>query len=265
MKLDLEKLKQVYGDILTLTTPSGYEVTIRQQTGEDDDVLSNAKGTEDGSSSNKFIQGIVIHTNITTNGKFNLDDAVALKLCDKYFIMIASRIFSIGQVLKFEYQWDDLKVLTAYEEDLSLFIWEYGNTDKPFPELGSSEYFKYRIAPHKFGKDKDRELTLTSEKLIRYTFMNGSGERYLMQLPLDQQSVNAELRSRGLELKVGKNWVKVQSFKNFTPIDMMEIRKDVEDNDITTNLASELEHPKTGKKIEFPIVASTDFFYPRAI
>ncbi|GAH38907.1 unnamed protein product, partial [marine sediment metagenome] len=66
--------------------------------------------------------------------------------------------------------------------------------------------------------------------------MNGYGEKYLMGLPLDQQSINAELRGRGLELKVGKNWVKVQSFKNFTPIDMMEIRKDVEDNDITTNL-----------------------------
>jgi len=265
MKPNLEKLKQVYGDVLTLTTPSGHEVIIRQQTGEDDDVLSNAAGTEDGSSSNKFVQGIVVHTNMTTNGKFNSDDARALKLCDKYFIMIASRIFSIGQILKFEYKWDDLKIPTSYEEDLGLFIWEYGNADKPFPELGSPEYFKYRIAPHKFGKDKFRELTLASEKLVRYTFMNGNGEKYLMGLPLDQQSVNAELKARGLELKIGKKWVIVQSFKNFTPIDMMEIRRDVEDNDITTNLASELEHPKKGTKVEFPIVGSTDFFYPREI
>lgn len=265
MKLDLGKLKEVYGDILTLTTPSGHQVIIRQQTGDDDDVLSNAKGTEDGSSSNTFVQGIVVHTDITPNGKFNSDDARALKLCDKYFIMVASRIFSIGQIIKFEYHWEDMKIPTSYEEDLGLFIWEYGDNSKPFPELGSEEYFKYRIAPHKFGKDNTRELTLNSEKLVRYTFMNGYGEKYLMGLPLEQQSVNAELRARGLELMVGKNWVKVQSFKNFTPIDMMEIRKDVEANDITTNLISELEHPKTRKKIQFPIVGSTDFFYPREI
>ena len=265
MKPNLEKLKEVYGDVLSLISPSGHQFIIRQQTGEDDDVLSNAKGTEDGSSSNKFIQGIVVHTDITTNGKFNSDDARSLKLCDKYFIMVASRIFSIGQILKFEYQWEDMKTLTHYEEDLGLFIWEYGDSSKPYPEVGNPEYFKHRIAPHKFGKDKTRELTLSSEKLVRYTFMNGYGEKYLMGLPLDQQSVNAELRGRGLELKVGKNWVKVQSFKNFNPIDMMEIRKDVEDNDITTNLISELEHPKTGGKIEFPVVGCTDFFYPREI
>lgn len=189
MEINFEKLKKVYGNILTLTTPSGYQITIREQTGDDDDILSNAKGVMDGDSSNKFIQGIVIHTDITPNGKFNSDDARALKLCDKYFIMVASRIFSIGQMIKFEYQWDNIEIPTSYEEDLSLFIWDYGK--KPFPELGDSEYYKYRIIPHKFGKDKTREITTKSEKLVRYTFMNGYGEKYLMGLPLDQQSINA--------------------------------------------------------------------------
>lgn len=264
MKPNLEKLKEIYGDLLTLITPSGYEVTIRQQTGEDDDILSNAKGVMDGTSSNRFIKEIVIDTDFTDNRKLSLDDARELKLCDKYFIMVASRIFSIGQTVKFSYKWpDNLEV--DYEEDLGLLIWEYGNPNKPFPEKGSPEYNEYRIPPHKFGKDKNREFMLKSGKLIRYTFMNGNGERWLMKLTSDQQSINAELLARNIQINLNGQWVNVQNFKTFNPYDMMEIRKEVIENDMTVNLISELEHPITHQKIEFPIVGTQDFFYPREI
>jgi len=264
MKSDLSKLEEIHGSLLSLITPSGYEVVIRQQNGEDDDILSNAGNVADGTSSNKFVKEIVVSTNITENKKFNLDDARDLKLCDKYFIMVASRIFSIGQYIKFSYKWpDNLEV--DYEEDLGLLIWEYGNPDKPFPEKGSPDYYEFRIKPHKFGKDKSKEIKLSSGKLIRYYFMNGHGERYLMNLPMDQQSINAELKARGIELNVNNNWVKIQNFKTFSSIDMMEIRKDVTENDRIINLITILEHPETKEKFEYPIIGTADFFYPRGI
>jgi len=264
MKQNPEKLKEVYGETLILITPSGDQVTIRQQTGEDDDILSNAQGVVDGTSFNKFVAGIIVHTDITENGKFNLDTARDLKLCDKYFIMIASRIFSIGQTLKFTYKWpDDFEV--DYEEDLGLYIWDYYNDEKPFPEKGDPEYFEFRIPPHKYGKDKERELKLESGKFIKYKFIDGNGERWLMGLPDDQQSVNAELLARGIELKIGETWQKVQNFKTFTPMDMMEIRNDVSENDLTITLVSELKHPKTGAVINYPVVGAPDFFFPREI
>lgn len=264
MKPNFEKLKEVYGDVQTLTTPTGYEVTIRQQTGEDDDILSNAEGVLDGTASNKFIAGIIVHTNITENGKFNLDTARDLKLCDKYFIMVASRIFSIGQTLKFAYEWPD-KLEVDYEEDLGLFIWDYHDKEKPFPVMGDEEYYKHRIPPHIHGKDITREFSTKSGKSLRYKFMDGHGERFLMELPIERQSVNAELLARGIELKIGEEWIKIQNFKTFTPMDMREIRNDVTDNDSSVSLVSELEHPKSGEILEYPIVGTSDFFYPREI
>jgi len=271
MKLNLEKLKEVHGDVLSLITPSGYQVTIRQQTGEDDDILSSAEGVMDGTSSNKFIQGIVVHTDITENGKFNLDTARNIKLCDKYFIMVASRIFSIGQTLKFTYEWLEKKkgvsskLPVEYEEDLGLYIWDYGDENKPFPKLGDEDYFQHRIKPHKFGKDTSREFKLGSGKALKYSFMNGHGERWLMDLPEERQSVNAELLARNLELKIKDEWVKVQNFKSFTPIDMREIRNEIIENDTIVSLITELQHPETKEIFEFPIVGSADFFYPREI
>lgn len=262
--MDLEKLREIHGEILELITPSGHKVVIRQQNGEDDDILSNAQAVKDGSSSIRFIKGLIVATDITENGKFNLDDARNLKLCDKYFIMIASRIFSISQFVKFSYTWpDDLEV--DYEEDLNLLIWEYGNSNKPFPEKGDPDYYEYRIKPHKFGKESRKEVKLSSGKLVRYNFMNGHGERWLMTLPVDQQSINAELLGRNIELYLNKEWVKVQNFKTFSPIDMAEIRKDVSENDVPINLISVLEHPITHAKIEYPITGNEDFFYPRKI
>jgi len=263
---DLEKLTEAYGDVQTLTTPSGHMVTIREQTGEDDDILSNAKGVIDGTSTNKFIAGIVVQTDLTENGKMNLDTARNLKLCDKYFIMIASRIFSIGQTLKFTYEWPEPKGLEVdYEEDLGLYIWEYHNEAMPFPGPEDEEYYKYRIKQHPHGKDESRKITLASGKKVRYNFMNGVAEKYLMELPQDRQSVNAELFSRGVAQEINKAWVPVQNFKGFTPNDMRELRNDIKANDPDLALITELYHPVDGSRVDYLIVGTNDFFYPREI
>jgi len=259
MVFNEEKLREVYGDVLTIIAPSGHSFTIRQQNGEDDDILSNSKAVQDGTSTNRFIAGIVVYTDFTENGKLNLDDAKNLKLCDKYFILITGRIFSIGQELKFTYKWDDIKEDTPYTEDLSLFIWDYTN---PYPQEGEEGYFDQRIKPHLFGKDTIRTLTLKSGKEVRYTFMDGNGESFLMKLREDSTSINSEILARRLELKMQGGWVKVQNFKPFNAKDMQELRKDVTDNDPNLSLYSELEHPLTGKKISYPIIATPDFFYP---
>lgn len=262
---DLEKLEEVYGAVQTLITPSGFNVTIREQNGEDDDILSKPKDALDGTSIVKFVSGIVVDTDITDNGKMPLDVARALKPCDKYFIVIASRIFSIGQMVKFSYQWEGDTEPIEYEEDLGLYIWPHIGGEK-FPIIGDEDYFKFRIAPHPHGKLMSREITLASQKVIRYKFMNGGGEKYLMNLQEGQYSVNAEIMARGLELKIGETFQKVQSFKSFTTTDMREIRNDISKNDPEVVLISELGHPSDPNKlINYPIIASNDFFFPREI
>ena len=260
----MEKLQQIYGELKELRTPSGFNITIREQNGDDDDILSKGSGINDGTSANRFVQSIVVNTDITESGKLSLSDVEQMKLCDKYFIIIASRIFSIGQVVKFEFTWDDIPTPISYEEDLGLYIWDY--SEKTFPSKPEDQdYFMYRIKPHKYGRDKSLEYILTSGKRVKFDFMNGVGEKYLMKLPEAEVSKNQELIARNLQQFIGDKWVKVTNFKSFTTIDMMEIRNFVFENDPVLELYSVLEHPTTGEKVNHPIIATSDFFYPRQI
>jgi hypothetical protein len=262
---DRVKLEEQYGELLELTTPSGFIVVLRSQNGEDDDILSANKDSADGTSINKFVAAIIVDSDITENGRLSLKDILNLKLCDKYFIIIASRIFSIGQTLKFEYKWEDIKMATPYEEDLSNFIWDYAADNFP-TDPSDPAYFKYRIQPHKLGKTASRELSLLSGKRVKYDFINGLGEKYLLSLPSSEFSKNKELMARNLQLMVGASWVKVENFKPFSTTDMREIRNDVfELNDPILELATDIEHPLNGQVVPYPIVGTNDFFYPREI
>ena len=259
---DLEKLKQTYGEVLELLTPSGNIVRLRQQTGEDDDILSNAADSVDGSSFANFVSTIVVDSDITELGTLNVEDVLNLKLGDKYFILISSRIFSIGQIVKFEYTWEGDKHPIPYEEDLGLYIWDY---KKKFPEVGDEDYHLFRIPPYDKGKEKLRKITLSTGRKIRYKHNDGHSEKYLISLPLQEQTKNQELIARDIELEINKKWVKVESFKNFTPLEMMEIRNDVEKNDPVMDIFSELIHPTKKTKTLYAIIGSSDFFFPREI
>lgn len=265
MSDDNKIVKKIHGNTEEFISPSGFSFVIREQNGDDDDTLSNAKGVIEGNSSAQFISDIVIKTNYTESGTLDVDDAMSLKLCDKYFLVIASRIFSIGQILKFGYQWPDSAKPIEYEEDLIQFIWEYGNKEKPFPEEGSEEFFDFRIKPHPHGNKKTLELTLESQKVLRFEFMNSNGEFYQMNLKEEQTSKNAELKARNLSQKIDDKWVKVESFRNFTPREMMEIRNKVFENDPILELFSEVKNPNSGKTEYLPILGTPDFFFPREV
>ena len=261
---DPEKLNEIYGETVSLITPSGCSVVIRQQTGEDDDTISNAVDSEDGTSINKFVAAIVVDSDIIPNGKLSLPDILKMKLCDKYFILIASRIFSIGQILKFSFKWENILEPVDYEEDLAKFIWDYSKKEFPFNPT-DPDYFPSRIKPHIHGKELSRDFTIRSGKKLRYNFYNGEGERYLLKLSEGLQSRNQEFIARELSWFVEDKWIKIQNFRSFTSIDMVDIRKDIDENDPAVNLNSELENPLTHEKINYPIVGTMDFFFPREI
>lgn len=264
MEANLSKLSEVHGEIKELTTPSGFKVIIREQNGDDDDVISRGSGINDGTSSNRFIQGIVVFTDMTPTGRLSLEDVEKMKLCDKYFIIIASRIFSLGQIVKFDFTWSDLKTPTPYEEDLGLFIWEYGK--EPFPyEPDHQDYFEYRIKPHQHGRLSSLEKILSSGKRVKFDFMNGRGEKYLMKLPDSETSKNHELRARNLQQFIDDKWVEVTNFRNFTAMDMVEIRDFVFTNDPILEIYSDIEHPITHEFVKHPIIGTPDFFFPRRI
>jgi len=261
---DIEKLHEIYGETVSLVTPSGFKVVLRQQNGDDDDIISNAANSVDGTAINNFVRAIIVDSDISPTGTLVLGDVLNIKLCDKYFIILASRIFSLGQILKFSFKWENIPEPVDYEEDLSKYIWDYSKPEFPL-KFNDPDYFEYRIQPHQYQKALTKQFTTQSGKVLKYTFINGEGEKYLLKLTPETQSKNKELIARDLQLFLNEKWIKVENFKSFSPIDMSDIRKEIDETDPSISLISQLESPVTHEKIDYPIVSTMDFFFPREI
>jgi len=254
----------VLGNTTDFTLPSGKSVTIREQNGDDDDLISNAHYAKNGSHLNHFISAIVISTDITPTKRLTPEDVMKMKVRDKYAILIKSRCFSIGKEVQFEYDWgSDNGGKVLYTEDLEQYIFDYANPE--YPEIGHEDYFEYRIRPYLDGDASIRELELSSGKKVRYEYLNGVSEKYLLELPTIKMTKNAELKARNIHQESNGEWIKVQSFKFFNSTDMRELRDDVKMYDPDTTLISELENPKNEAIEFFPIILAPDFFFPGEI
>lgn len=258
-----EKVKEAYGNVIETILPSGKKVYIREQNGNDDDILSNPILAKDGSNINHFISEIVVSSDITNTGKLTPGDVLKMKVRDKYHILFMSRIHSNGKEVKFEYDWGkDNGGKQTYVEDLSNYIWDYSNK---FPDELYADTSDIRIKPYLDRENEYREFELVSGKRVRYKYMDGAGEKYLLGLPQNQLTRNAEIKARGLELFRNDKWEKVENFKPFSTSDMRQIRTDIKLMDPVFQGLTDLENPKDGEIISIPIIASPDFFYPEEI
>lgn len=262
-KVDAKTL--VYGNTETFTLPSGFSVTIREQNGNDDDVLTNRVTSEDMSNFDIFIAGIVIETDLpfNVNKRLTVEGARKLLLRDKYFILLKSRINSIGKEISFEYQWGDSREPDNYTEDLTQFVWDYS---KPFPQPGDEDYYSDRIKPYAKGAYDSIEITTPSGKELRFNILSGIGEKYLLQLSPEAQTKNQELQARQLEIKGEKGWEKVTNFAVFTTSEMRYLRKIVSELDESVVLGSEVRNPRNPEMFDrFPIMSLRGFFFPEEI
>ena len=255
-----------YGRTLSFKLPSGYDVTIREQNGNDDDILTNSVTSQDMTNFNIFLASLIIETNLpfAVGGKLTAATAQQLLLKDKYYIIIRSRIHSIGEELIISYDWGEREGgKITYTEDLNRYIWDYS---KPFPEPGTPEYDRERIEPYEVQEPYSEQIvTLDSGKKIKFHLFNGVSEYIMLKLPLDQVTKNAEIKARGLMLFDQGNWTKVENFQNFRPKEMAELKRLIKVADPTFRAMTDLKNPNTGEIVEFSILASPDFFYPEEI
>lgn len=244
---------------LDFVTPSGVNFTIREQNGEDEDILSNPLDSRNLMNLTKFIAAIVVKTDCTPSGKLSVEDALNLPLLDRYCILLKSRIFSLGDEIEIQYTWPGTKEAVSYEDLVSNFVFEdYSNI--PTEEEMNEKPFACPFYPNRDNL-KDMRIELKSGKVIMFDCMTGKGEQYLLSLPEDKKTRNSELLARNLRLEVEGNPEKVTNFSCFSVRDMAEIRKAVAAYDPSFQGLTELEDPKTGDKIMFPIMASPSFFY----
>lgn len=257
---------------MSITLPSGYSCEIREQNGEDEEILSNPASIKNYMNVNEFIAGIVTHTDFTASGKLLVKDVLEMPLLDRAVILINSRIFSIGDELEFNYKWPrpegsrDNSEFT-YTQDLHSYLFKDYSKKPTEEELNDKpDAVPYYVLPEDSnnpGKVQLKDLTfnLSSGKEIMWDVATVGSEQYLMRLGFDNITRNKDLIARNLRLKVDGNWEKVQNFKLFSVKDMAEMRKAILSSDPTFTGNTDIEDPITHEKVQISILALPNFFY----
>ena len=247
---------------LKFTTPSGHMVSIREQNGADDDVLSNPAEAATLMNLSRFLAGIIIDSDYTSSGKLTAEEVHNLPSLDRYAILFNSRIFSLGETLEFKYNWGQSGGEVEYEQDLREFLFDYSKV----PSMEELEAKPHAIPFYpEPGKTKDIEFTLTSGKKLKFDLMTANGENYITNLPLEKQTKNQVYVARNLCLMVNEKWDKVTNFSMFSIKDMKEIRNQIHSLDPVFEGITTIENPTTKEKANVSIVGMGDFFYPGEI
>lgn len=257
---------------MAFTLPSGYSCEIREQNGEDEEVLSNPANIKNFMNINEFIAGIVTHTDFTASSKLLVKDVMKLPLLDRAVILINSRIFSLGEELEFNYKWprhegSKEQAEFTYTQNLKDYVFDDYGVKPSEEELQSKPdavpYYLLEEDQCNPGKIKltDHKFTLSSGKEIMWDVATVESEQYLMKLGLDNISRNKDLIARNLRLNVDGNWEKVQNFKLFSVRDMAEMRKEILSSDPSFIGTTDIEDPITHNKTQVSILAVPTFFY----
>ena len=247
---------------MEFVTPSGHVVTIREQNGADDDVLSNPVEATNLMNLSRFISNVVVKADYYENGKLTADQAHNLPVLDRYAILFNSRIFSLGETLDFDYDWGDRGGKLNYEQDLNEFIFDYSK----LPTEEELDAKPNAIPFYPEGKKlTDFEITTQSGKSLLFDLLTARGEAWAANLPMEKQTRNVGLMARNLRLKVGEKYEAVTNFAMFSVKDMLEIRKVVNAYDPQFMGNTEISNPSTGEKTEISIVTMPGFFYPGEI
>lgn len=259
----MENLTQLEGQKCTFKVPSGFEYTIREQNGNDDDIISNQAEAQTLTNLSRFIAAIVVDTNYTDNRKLTLEQAHNLPSLDRYAILINSRIFSLGKELEFTWDWKDKGGQIDYSVDLEEFIFDYGTVPTEEEINNKPNAIPYYPLCSKYT---NIELELTSGKKVKFDLLTAKGESFVINLPIESRTKNKELEARNLCLEVNGKWEKVTSFHVFSVKDMAEIRKQVNTYDplfdgITT--VTNPYHPELSQSVS--IMGLRGFFYPEEI
>jgi len=262
-KKDIQAI--AWGKTKQILVPSGRRFILREQNGDDDDILSNPSTGADGSNIDYYIAGIVVKEIINDKEvTFSLEQAKSLLKKDMIAIIFESRIHNLGNILKFKFDFGDDPVvgkgIIGYEEELSQYLHDY---TKPFPLTEEDEgYFKFKIPPYPESAYGKFEMTTDSGKRVRINLMNREGMKFILGTKDEETTKNTELKARNLELFTENNWLKVENFSPFSPRDMVNIIAWVKEIDPDYNAITEIAHPVTKYKLNYTLTNSTDFFYP---
>lgn len=239
--------------------PSGYSYTIREQNGADDDILSNPSEAKNLMNISRFIAGIVVDTDYTSNGKLTTDQAHNLPSLDRYAILIQSRIHSLGQVLYFTHDWGpDNGGQATYEQDLEEFLFDYSKAPTEEDLNAKPDAIPY----YPMGKKTEVEFTTSSGKKLKFKLLTGAAEARVLSLPFDKVTRNVELLVRNLMMEIDGAYHEVKTFQSFSVKDMYEIRQQVAMNDPVFRGTTKIDNPhREGQSENISLMGIPNFFF----
>lgn len=243
--------------------PSGFNITIREQNGDDDDIISQITASKDGTAIPKFLAGIIIESENKPSKKLTYLDILDWKIKDIYYALLVSRIHSLDNLIDFEYECinSNCKRITRYEEDLDQFTQDF---TLPAPTIDEPGYFKYRVTPYENGAESIGTLKLESGKEVEYTLLTGKGENLIINLEEDKLTKNQELISRYLRVREnpGDPFQTVGKFDIFSAKEMRAIRSEITKNDTPWLPYIECICPYCKTKSLINMVQEPAFYYP---
>ena len=254
------------GKTLEFYAPSGFKVVIREQNGEDEDIISNTKKLLAGDAVHHFLAGII---QTIDDKKVSSKDVENLRTRDKFYIMLKSRMFSLGHIIQYSHQCSnpncnkpDGAKDPVFEEDLSLYDKDFS----PEAKEDKREDFKYRIEPY-LNPHRTRELTLSTGKVFRYKHLTGAEEKKSLTISTENITKNQDILLREphwLDTETTK-FQPLQNFKMYSSREMAEIRKDIALHDLPFEVVSECKCPYCNNIDKISLVTQSDFFFPGEI
>ena len=254
----MEQLQVFKGRELRFTLPSGKEITIREQSAADDDIItSNNRNDNPLENLNRFIMAITTQFNGKNN--ITMDEVLGLGLRDKYFILLKTRIHSIGETLDFKYNCS-CGCESEWTENLLDFDRDFSNPEDP--NAGPKAPLPYPQGANGFF-----EITLSSGKKFRMKYLDGYGENFVLRaLKNNTLAKSMELFSRELHwLPETGEPVKVSSLNAFSKKEGIELSKAVNNIDPQFLMGSEIICPNCQKEEFVSLIGIPDFFFPAGI
>lgn len=267
-------MENYIGKTLDIILPSGAKVTIREQNGNDDDILSNVEDANRGVSLAKFVADIITKDH-RLNRPPTYNEVLKWKMNDMYYVMFMSRIHSLSENLEFELTCINsaCKKITRFEENLNIFTHDF--TKPIIPKkiddgkgnmIENPEYFKYRIHPYPSQDAKDKLFTLSTGKVLQFEYLTVEGEHTYANATSDKMSRNKKLIARNIKLKLDDRddgqWMPIANFGIFSPKEMSEIWKVITEEDVEWIPIMECICPVCNAQQNVVVIWQPDFFFP---
>lgn len=247
------------GPEAVITLPSKNKVTIREQTGDDEEILSRAT-SEKGANVLAYLASVIIHDEEL--GRKPLTTDVGLyQPNDINYLLFKCRRHNLGDDFKFEHTCENPECgcTQNYLEDLKIFD----------GDLFSKDYKPHRfgVRANPSGNIKSLEFTLASGKQLRMNILSQTAQTTALDMPADKRTVMQNFYARNLEMLYNDQWIEVTSFMGFGPKETTELRNILKNSDILNEFAP-LAHivcPECKTPDYINILLHSDFFFPTEI